>query len=103
MPQLEELVGGGPSGEGETPGFEGATGMTVEEMISVVHDVIDAAIMFAPPGLSDSQLDEFVVEGDFAIRHVHDGPRRVSVFAGSTLLFKCSPAQWRKVMDSLDG
>ncbi|MGI8517254.1 MAG: hypothetical protein ACR2ME_02765 [Acidimicrobiia bacterium] len=69
--------------------------MTVEEMISVVHDVIAQAAEVVPPGLGDAELAEFFEESGFAISHIHDGPGRVSVFAGATLLFKCSPAQPR--------
>jgi|GEM_PF-3719692 len=74
--------------------------MTVEEMTNILHDVIDAALEAAPPGLSESELDEFVLEGPFAICHVHDG-RLVAAFAGSALLFRCSVAQWKAALDAL--
>jgi hypothetical protein len=68
----------------------------VDEMVSILIDVIEATVEveMAPPG---SELAEFK-ETDFEIRHVHDTDRRISVFAGSTLLFQCSPAQWREVV-----
>ncbi len=78
--------------------------MTVDEMVSIVLDVIDANVEYAPADLPESRVGEWVEAEGWPIYHVHgDDPDLVSVFAGPTRLFRCTRAEFRTVMDRVAG
>lgn len=78
--------------------------MTTDEMVSIVLDVIDANIEYAPADLAESDIAEWIEAEGWPIYHVHgDDPDVVNVFAGPTRLFGCTRAQFRTVMDRVAG
>ena len=77
--------------------------MTVDEMVSIVLDVIDANIEYAPADLAEDDIGEWVDNHGWRIYHVHgDDPDLVNVFAGPTWLFQCSRMQYQEVMSRVD-
>ena len=73
--------------------------MTSDEMVSVVLDVIDANVEYAPADLPESEVGGWVEREGWPLYHVHgDDPDVVNVFAGPTWLFQCTRAQYRDVM-----
>lgn len=57
--------------------------MTTDEMFSIVLDVIDANVEYAPADLREEEIGDWVEREGWPIRHVHDG-KWVNVYAGST-------------------
>lgn len=75
--------------------------MTVDELVEIVEDAIDASVEATPPGLSDAELEEFLEE-----RRVHSRVKACRGWTGTARqvashLFSCSARQWDRVVAEL--